>query len=660
MNPPSAEVILTKLAERSIGMNVKEAIRRVVSGSLATLLITFSPAHIVFVRAEDTPACPAYAGTTQPTGSAAVTYTFSEETCLWENDYYAWSAETKQYTKKTPYDYTYSPGTGTWRKVEPPVPVEPVAEEPSAASLTTDNTGPDSSNTVDQEGNVSVGLDSTTNVSADNNLNSIALSGNAYVGGNTWGGSATSGDAMAAANIINMLQSTSGFGGDISTFSADINGDVYGDLFLDPALLSDLQGAGNFSQANNLEVDVNDELNSSIYNDITLDAASGDATVHSNTNAGDATTGNANAVLNLVNMINSAINSGESFLGMLNIYGNLNGDILLPPEVLNQVIANNAPETQVNSSVIENTDILANFDNDQTITNNLDLAASSGNALVDGNANAGGATTGNGETNLTVLNLTGRDVIAANSLLVFVNVLGQWVGLIMDAPAGSTAAALGTDVSQNTVSNADIDINASTDSEITNDVDLDASSGDASVRDNTNAGNATTGNATASTNIVNIINSRFALSDWFGILFINVFGTWNGSFGVDTLAGGMAGAASSGGSGGMGDVQVFTFVPGTGADGRLRVQPANVSGGSGESEGNGVVLASAHIDGSGTNGSTYTVDMSRAAPQGSGRNYPLMFGSLAFGAMLLGAERFLPGRRRFITTSAFPVTRYRH
>jgi hypothetical protein len=38
-------------------------------------------------------------------------------------------------------------------------------------------------------------------------------------------------------------------------------------------------------------------------------------------------------------------------------------------------------------------------------------------------------------------------------------------------------------------------------------------------------------------NLVNIVNSHFSLSGWLGILFINVFGTWNGSFGVDTAAG---------------------------------------------------------------------------------------------------------------------------
>ena len=64
-----------------------------------------------------------------------------------------------------------------------------------------------------------------------------------------------------------------------------------------------------------------------------------------------------------------------------------------------------------------------------------------------------------------------------------------------------------------------------------------AQSGNATVRNNTLGGNATTGDAKTSVNVMNLANSSFNLSDWFGILFINVFGNWYGSFGVDTAAG---------------------------------------------------------------------------------------------------------------------------
>ncbi len=49
-----------------------------------------------------------------------------------------------------------------------------------------------------------------------------------------------------------------------------------------------------------------------------------------------------------------------------------------------------------------------------------------------------------------------------------------------------------------------------------------------------NGGNATSGNAETAVNFLNLDNTQFDLTGWFGILFINVFGTWIGNFGVYT------------------------------------------------------------------------------------------------------------------------------
>lgn len=49
------------------------------------------------------------------------------------------------------------------------------------------------------------------------------------------------------------------------------------------------------------------------------------------------------------------------------------------------------------------------------------------------------------------------------------------------------------------------------------------------------------------------------LTGWFGRLFINVFGTWNGSFGVNTSAGDPIQNSDSGN--GDGSPQVIRFVP---------------------------------------------------------------------------------------------------
>lgn len=179
----------------------------------------------------------------------------------------------------------------------------------------------------------------------------------------------------------------------------------------------------------------------------------------------------------------------------------------------------------------------------RTITNNIDLSAVSGNASVSENTNAGSAQTGDASTKINIYNLTGRSIIGDNALLVFVNLQGKWTGLIFDAPAGSNTV-LGTGPnSTNTINdttNTDTNIDATANSTIENDITAHAQSGDADVSRNTNGGNAKTGDATATANIVNLINSELSLDGWFGVLFINVLGSWNGSFGVDTAAGDLA------------------------------------------------------------------------------------------------------------------------
>jgi hypothetical protein len=53
-----------------------------------------------------------------------------------------------------------------------------------------------------------------------------------------------------------------------------------------------------------------------------------------------------------------------------------------------------------------------------------------------------------------------------------------------------------------------------------------------------------------------MINNNLSLNGWFGLLFINVFGSWNGSFGVNTSAGDPVHSPDSN----KGDGPMFQFV----------------------------------------------------------------------------------------------------
>ena len=428
---------------------------------------------------------------------------------------YNYNPDTKRWDSDK---WVFNPATGRYEAAPQPVVVTP--------PLVTESATPETA-TTNAPATASTDITANTNATINNEIVSDATTGNATVGSNTTGGNASSGDASAVATIMNTINSSVNAGGpEFATFVADIVGDVHGDIMLYPMLLKAMLQAA--TQPTDASVTAN--TSAAINNDVTLNATSGDASVTKNTTAGSATTGSANTVANVMNIINSIIAANQSFVGTVNIYGNLDGDILVAPDFLPQLLASNSGSTSGDSSLV------VSSDDTQAIVNNINLSATSGNATVANNTNAGSATTGDAKTNVVLLNLSGHQIVASDSLLVFVNVLGQWVGLIVDAPAGSTAAALGTGVTSNSVA-PDLAITAKNDSAITNNINLNSQSGDASVTQNTNAGNATSGNATASANVANVSNTQMGLTGWFGVLFINVFGSWLGSFGVDTSAG---------------------------------------------------------------------------------------------------------------------------
>lgn len=659
--------------------HIVSVIRKTVVTTLALALVSIFPLSISApIVAADTPCSPPPAttpGVHWPTGSDAVAFTYQCDgpySGMWVSQYYIFDPATLKTTPITQPTYTYNTTTGKWdatvMQYDPPsgayLPIHVavanppagaptvggpvvVTSDPAAPPTSGDEDGSDSASTltapascpggsgtsgVSLNGNTDTTINNNTGASMTNTILSGATSGNAGVTGNTSGGSAATGQAQVIANVINMLQSSSNILGDPNTvtFTANINGDVNGDLLLDPAQLSAIQPANDTTNVNN-NVTVNNSVDASIANNIDLNAKSGNATVANNTSAGNATSGNAQAVANIVNVLNSAINAGKSFVGVININGNLNGDILLPPSFIDTLLASNVPRYTVNTNVT-NTTTVANVNN-ATITNHIDADATTGNAIVSNNTGAGSATSGNATTNLTVFNLTGSQVVASNDLLVFVNVTGHWYGMILNAPAGTTAASLGGGVASNTNITNNETLNNTNDQSITNNIHTSAQSGDATVRSNTQAGDATTGDAKSSVNLMNMINDSLSLNGWFGLLFINVFGTWNGSFGINTSAGDPTPTPASAG----GPAPTFRFAPHTPAANTYQqtTYTGTTGGANGDApttKGNDAVLAAKIIK------TAAAADTPTLATGHSSYLLPLLGGSLAL-IILLAGER---------------------
>lgn len=520
-----------------------------------------------------------------PPGADSRVFTYDYGTDTWESFLYSYDPVTRVRTMKNVPTVRYNFSTGLWEKIAwsfsapsqtyywyvvSTHPTQPagivMGPTPQSAANTNrsganggagtsvSNTGPNSNAAVQNNTNNSAALQFNNNADFNIFLDLLSQSGNASVLGNTRGGSATTGNASSTANLLNQIQSKWDIN-DILTFSSDLYGNVFGDLLVNTQNIGpNANVAVDNTKNNNLDIDVNNDT--TINNDINVVAQSGDATVSGNTTGGDAISGDANAFVNIINMINSSINSGAAFMGTLNIYGDFDGDILFPQGALDTLIASTGPDSKVGVNNQVNNNLDAEINNNTAIANNIHATATSGDATVSHNTTGGDAISGSATSNVTMLNLTGKDVVSENTLLVFINVLGKWVGVLMDAPAGTTAAAIGSGakVSTNNAVNNNLSYTENNNAAITNNVNVLAESGDATVSGNTTGGDSISGDANANVNVANLVGSNIASNSWFGVLFINVFGTWNGSFGLDTQAGDKPTApqTAKGGQGGEG------------------------------------------------------------------------------------------------------------
>ncbi len=586
---------------------------------ISALLLSLSAPVSVMAETAVAPLTSSTPSTSQP----GPTYTYDAATGRWNSD-----------------KYYYDATTGTYQRVVQPIEtvqpvIAPASKTPSAAVAPVVD-----SSSVSGQQDLTLGLGSTNQATVTNNLDSKAVTGNATVIGNTNASNATTGDATATATILNEVNSTLATAGNqtAASFVTDVMGDVNGDIMLQPMMLRAMLESGAPKPTSTTATVTN---TNSLTNNVDLGAISGNAGVVGNTTAGSATSGTANTVANVVNIINSMVVANQSFIGTVNIYGNLNGDILIAPDFIPQLIASNGSDSNTKNAPVTST---INSNDLQSIVNNVSLAAQSGKAAVMDNTTAGSATTGSANTNVVIFNLSGHEIVASNSLLVFVNVLGKWVGVIVDAPAGATAAAIGNNVTKNAATaSPNLVITTDNNSQITNNILLNSKSGNATVAANTLAGNATTGNATASANIANITNDQFGLTGWFGVLFINVFGSWHGSFGIDTKYGNSDIANTELPASNNSSTQVIRFIPSKtsqeSSDFTL-VSKNNsndylVTNASQDPQASKVL----GISSSGTNGNGLIV---QSAAKGIAMNIPLLVGSIFLTAIsFAGIRRFL-------------------
>lgn len=442
-----------------------------------------------------------------------------------------------------------------------------------------DGNGDNSSNTGSATVSDTDTTDQTNSASISNGLTGASVSGQNSASSNTGGDSyITTGNASTTGTIITSAN-TNIDGVTVAEFN--VVEDHVGDYILDfgascvsgcDGFTGLAQNSGNGVNSDNDAIINSDTTNTTnqtndgvVNNDLYLIADSGSNTASRNT-GGDSyiTTGDATVSGNVLTLLNNNL-AGNIILGVVNIFGDLIGDIILPESALSAFACATCggDTTLINSGNGDNSD--NNASSDQTVIdtiNQVNIADIDNNLILDANTgenstsrNTGGdayITTGNADVTAQVLNIANNNIIGGNWWLVIINRAGQWIGQIVGAPQGANfAGSSGTEfaVDENgeitamnsgngtgSTNDASVDsttnntTNQTNNAEVNNNIYLSANTGGNQANSNTGGDSfITTGDAKVIANLVNFVNNNIVGGKLL-VTFVNVFGSWMGDF----------------------------------------------------------------------------------------------------------------------------------
>ena len=314
------------------------------------------------------------------------------------------------------------------------------------------------------------------------------------------------GDAASEVNIVN-LANTNLTNSDINWVILNIYVDENGNIDLTKS------EAQEFSSSANLVV--NQQNTATVNNTVLAVANSGQNSIDGS--VGNITTGSASVVVNIINFINAnLINANWNFV-LINIFGHLTGNIVLPEPQASQASSLGVGDiTQTNSA---------------EITNNVGSSANTGNNNIDGSGNI---QTGDATSFVNLQTYANSNLIGGNYFWLLINNFGFWNGTFWGW--GATGAQDPT-YGQMLFNFSDPNFSGTTccllsasqenNALLTNQITAQANTGGNSLGA---GGSIQTGNAFSIVNLLNFVNTNIINSfGFFGI--INIFGTLEGDIG---------------------------------------------------------------------------------------------------------------------------------
>ncbi|OGM13108.1 hypothetical protein A2141_02375 [Candidatus Woesebacteria bacterium RBG_16_40_11] len=444
-------------------------------------------------------------------------------------------------------------------------------------------TGEDSENIANATVSDTLLVDNNNGAFVNNQMTVEGVSGSNEVVGNDGDVALTSGDIELIANMLNILN-VNVTGDDFIHLIVNIFGQLNGTLDLDDiASYLGLENedaleviatngdtgddSTNSASASQTETtDINNTNSAVVNNEMNVTGVSGGNNVSGNDGGADVITGRIQILANLMNFINANFSGDKWSFIMINIFGGLTGDILLPETDtylageggavaentnVGEGSVNGASATSTESTTVTNTNSVA-------LTNTINAEGVSGNNEQIGNDDGdGGHTVSSGGVDIVtqLINFLDFSITGDNWVFLIVNVFGTWYGKIvgfagggdMLAPADGSFAALAVGgegqpgvyagnvgTGEDSTNSADASLTSTTDvtntnsAVVNNEMNISGISGGNSVNQNDAGTSLTTGWVQINANLLNIINMNITGNNWL-VVFLNIFGDFIGN-----------------------------------------------------------------------------------------------------------------------------------
>ncbi len=368
-------------------------------------------------------------------------------------------------------------------------------------------------------------VDNTNDATTSNDTSSTATTGDNIATSTGGDASVTTGTAISQANVINVVNTNITNSSGLLAFINALGAEGYDLSSLFGSLSSAVNSGCSLSSCggSHTSLNVNNDNNATVTNTVLSVASTGGNTASSSGDASVAT-GDAIASANVLNVVNTNITNSQYLLVALNNFGDLAGNIVLPnASFFDQLLANNGLTKSTTVSNINTADV----------TNTTTATANTGDNTASSTSGDAAVSTGNALSNSTTVNQVNTNDTGGATVYMLVNIFGNWTGSIQGLPAGLSwtqtpngIAITGNESSFSNLGGSTNVSNANT-ATVNNDVQVYALTG-SNYAEGSGTSTVSTGNAYASANVVNLVNTNILGENWV-LAIMNVFGNWSGN-----------------------------------------------------------------------------------------------------------------------------------